>query len=111
MPKSKHNRFNKMPRTRQPQPKPDEPKEDSRPAQEKEVTYVRAHEEDGTFAADDPATPENEAWDPPKPPQIHSRPVTRDKVAPKVGSPKRAEKTVTSPGFGTTKVYSVSPTT
>lgn len=31
--------------------------------------HKRAHNEDGTFKADDPATPENEAYDPPKEPE------------------------------------------
>jgi hypothetical protein len=87
----------------QQQPEPTTPVE--------EAVYVRAHNEDGTFKKDDPETPENEAWDPPKPPSgIKSRPVTRDAAKPKVGAPQRAPKTVTTPGFGTTKVYSSSPT-
>jgi hypothetical protein len=42
--------------------------------------------------------------------QIKARSVTRDTAAPKVGKPKAAHKPVVSPGFGTTKVYSISPT-
>jgi hypothetical protein len=76
-----------------------------------EAVHVRAREEDGTFKGNNPETPENEAWDPPKPASgIKSRPVTRDASKPKVGAPQRAPKTVTTPGFGTTKVYSSSPT-
>jgi hypothetical protein len=44
------------------------------------------------------------------PPQIKSKPVTRDAGTPKVGKPKAAHKPVVSPGIGTTKVYSTSPT-
>ena len=86
------------------------PQPEPTPAVE-EAVHVRAREEDGTFKANNPETPENEAWDPPKPASgIKSRPVTRDAAKPKVGAPQRAPKTVTTPGFGTTKVYSSSPT-
>jgi hypothetical protein len=81
------------------------------PPEVEPIDYVRAHEPDGTFKADDPETPEDEAWDPPKPPEgIKARPVTRDASTTKVGAPQKALKTVTSPGFGTTQVYSISPT-
>lgn len=85
-----------MPRVR-PQPQP------------VEVEEKRARNDEGEFAADDPSTPEvNEAYDPPR--QITgTQNVLKSEAAPKVGHIKAAKKSVTSIGFGTTKVYSVSP--
>ena len=96
---------------RAPSPKPAPQPEDLPQDFDPNVNYVRAKEPDGTFKANDPETPENEAWVPANPPKpIKSRPVTRGTAKPKAGAPQRAPKTVTTPGFGTTKVYSISPT-
>ena len=85
-----------MPRVRQ-QPQP------------VEVEEQRARNEEGEFVADDPSTPEvNEAYDPPR--QITgTQGVLKSEAKPKAGHIKAARKPVTSIGFGTTKVYSVSP--
>ena len=38
------------------------PAEGTEPEAEEETVLIRARNADGTYAADDPATPENEAW-------------------------------------------------
>jgi len=46
----------------------------------KEVEYRRAREADGTFKGNDPATPQNEAWEPPKPPAEPTEPESVQKL-------------------------------
>lgn len=68
---------------------------------------VRAREEDGTFKADDPSTPDiNEAYDPPIP-TIKSKPISAS-ARPKVGTPQKREATVKAPTFGRLGVHTVS---
>ena len=47
-----------------------------------EVVETRARKADGTYQGDDPATPENEAYDPPKKPAA-KKPAAKKRAAPK----------------------------
>jgi hypothetical protein len=77
------------------------------PSQEPVVEPVRAREEDGTFKADDPSTPDlNEAYEPPIP-NIKSKDVSAS-ARPKVGKPTKREATVKGPTFGRLGVHTVS---
>lgn len=71
-----------------------QPKPQPKPAEDLQVEYTRARDEEGQFVADDPSTPEvNEAFNPPKPKyQVLRKSVTERQAKLKPNSPNPARK-------------------